>query len=426
MGIDSVSFLVLSATCLAAGSALISALETAFFSLQSVELERLRRKRARYADRLTSLLSNPRRLLSAIVLADVVLNIPLIVICLYLLRGEMVPGLPFWVKALMVLGLVVFLCDLVPKVLALLHPYRLIRVGVGVVTPLLVVFAVPARGLQRLSDWLAERLIPGSMKVGNLLQNEEVSTLVELGAEEGALHASEGAMIQQIIRLGGMTVRECMTPRVDMVCFPDDLTNEELAERLRKVYHRRVLIYGETPDEILGVLEVRAFLEGASGHYTDMVMPPSFVPETMNALDLMRSFLRLPQAVAVVVDEHGGTEGMITRADLVEEVLAEALPGGERELYIEAVGVGRFVASGNARLEDLGQMLERKLEVEGIDTVGGYVFNLAGHLPKPGEVFVADGLRFLVRRTLRKRVEEVLVEFEGNESEAGEVKEAQA
>lgn len=398
------------ALVLAAGSALFSALETALFSLQPTELERLRRKKTRYAEALSAILSNPRRLLSAILLADVLLNVPLIVICLYLLRTELAPSMVFWAKALIVLGVVVFICDLVPKVLALLNPYRLIRIGVVVVVPLLVILAVPVRALQQLCDRMAEWLTPASLKTGNLLNDEEVSTLVELGAEEGALHISESAMIQQIIRLGDKTVRDCMTPRVDMVSFPDDLTNEELADRLKKAFHRRVVIYGETPDDILGILEVRAFLEGANGHYTSMLTAPSFVPETMKALDLMRSFLRLPQGIAVVVDEYGGTEGVISRADLVEEILSEALPGGDRELYIEALGDGRLVASGYARLEDISEMLELDMAVEGIDTVGGFAFNLAGQLPKAGEVLEGEGLRVSVRRTSRKRVEEVLVE----------------
>ena len=400
------------AATLAVGSALFSALETALFSLQPMELERLRRKKKRYAESLTRILSNPRRLLSAIVLADVLLNVPLVVLCLYLLRVELGSGLPFWARALGLLGVVVFLCDLMPKVLALLNPYRLIRVGVIVIVPLLSWLAAPVRFLQRLCDRVAEWGLPSSLRGGNALSEEEMTTLVELGAEDGALHISESAMIQAIIRLGDKTVRDCMTPRVDAVVFPDDFSNEELAVKLAKARFRRVPIYGETPDDILGILEVRGFLEqGAEGlHYTERLTPPSFVPETMKALDLMRSFLRRPQGMAIVVDEHGGTEGVITRADLVEAIIAGALPGGDRDLYVEALGDGRLVASGQARLEDIEELLEMKIPVEGVDTVGGLAFHLAGQLPRTGDVLEGSGLRLSVRRTLQKRVEEVLVE----------------
>ena len=112
----------------------------------------------------------------------------------------------------------------------------------------------------------------------------------------------------------------------------------------------------------------------------------------------------------LVVDEHGGTEGIITRADLVEEVLADALPGAERDLYIEALGQGMLVASGNARLEDIAQTLETEIPADGIDTIGGLAFMLSGQLPKPGTTLHSDTIRITIRRTSRKRIEEVLVE----------------
>jgi putative hemolysin len=407
------------AATLAVGSGLFSALETALFSLQPMDLERLRRKRKVYAESLARILANPRRLLSAILLADVLLNVPLIVICLYVIRAKLRAGLSFWVPALSLLGLVVFLCDLMPKLVALINPYRLIRIGVRVIVPVLTWLAAPVRVLQGVCERVSEWSLPGWLQGSNVLSEDEMSTLVELGAEDGALHISESAMIQAIIRMGDKTVRDCMTPRVDAVVFPDDFSNEELALKLAKVRFRRVPIYGETPDEILGILEVRGFLEGLGGevHYTEMLKPPSFVPETMRALDLMRSFLRRSQGIAIVVDEHGGTEGVITRADLVEEIIAGALPGGDRELYVEALGDGRLVASGQARLEDIEELLQVQIPVEGVDTVGGLAFHLAGQMPRTGEVLEGAGLRLSVRRTLQKRVEEVLVEALGGTAE---------
>src|SRR3954469_8914326 len=116
---------------LVAGSALFSAIEVSFFSMQPMHIERLRNRRADFAAALTRLMENPRRLLSAILLADTLVNLPLIVLCLYLLSsGE--HALPFWAEALGIFGLVVFVCDLVPKVVALLQPYRIARLGVSV------------------------------------------------------------------------------------------------------------------------------------------------------------------------------------------------------------------------------------------------------------------------------------------------------
>lgn len=405
--------LILVALLLAAGSVLISAIETSIFSLQPFHLQRLRARKAEFAASLTKLMENPRRLLSAILLADALVNLPLIVLCIFLLRHAGVPQLPAWAKTLLIFTLVVFVCDLVPKVIALAQPYRVARVGVRVIGVLMPIFDPLARVLQRVSEKTAEWITPEKLKKGQVLSEEELETLIELSAEEGALHETESEMIQEIIKLGDKTARDCMTPRVDAFAVPDDLTNEELIPKLRARRYRRVPVYGETPDDILGVLDVRAFLlEPEPPHFTERLSPPSFVPETMKAIDLLRSFLRRPQGLAIVVDEHGGTEGIVTLADIVEEIISDAVPTAERELYIEAIGEGRLIVNGNARLDDISKLLSTDIEEEGIGTIGGLIFNRLGTLPKPGAQIRINGLVCTVRRTSRKRIEEVLIERE--------------
>ncbi len=399
------------AVFLAAGSALFSAFETALFSFQGHDLERLRRNKARSAERLSRVLSNPRRLLGLLSFGYVCFNVPLVLICLFLSRQGLWPAISFWGAEILLLCLVVVICDLLPKALALRRPYRFVRMAVRVLDPLLLVFQRPLGWVQRLSDAIAERLLPGGDGAVRSMDQSQMETLIEIGAEDGALHPVERAIIQQIIHLGDKCVRDCMTPRVDALCIPDDLSREELAERLRLARYRRVPVYGETPDDILGVLDVRAYLEAGNVQYTEMLTPPSFVPETMRAVELLRSFLNRPQALAIVLDEHGGTEGVVTRADLLEEILGEALPGGDRELYMEVLGEGSLIASGSARIDDLAEHLGLELKTEGIDTVGGLVFNLAGTVPRLGSVWRVGGITITVRRTSRKRVEEVLVEI---------------
>lgn len=395
---------------LAASSALFSAIETSLFSLQPFHIERLKARRASFATDLARLMENPRRLLSAILLADAMANVPLIVLCLALLQSYIGPTVPFWAAALLVFGIVVFVCDLVPKLIALTDPYRVAKIGVRVMSALTPVLDPAARLLQKWSEAVAEAITPAGLKTGHFLNEDELETLVELSTEEGALHETESEMISEIIKLGDKTAKDCMTPRVDAFAVPDDLTNEELIPKLRLRRYRRVPVYGETPDDILGILDVGAFLLDPTAHYTERLVPPSFVPETMKAIDLMRSFLTHPQALAVVVDEHGGTEGMVTLADIVEEIISDAVPRGDRALYIETLGPGRLLVNGAARIDDINELLSCTLEAEGIDTIGGYVFNRLGTLPKPGAQLESEGLRLHVRRTSRKRIEELLIE----------------
>jgi magnesium and cobalt exporter, CNNM family len=402
-------FIALVLLLLIASSALFSAIETALFSLQPFQIERLKARRADFAAALARLMENPRRLLSVILLVDALVNLPLIVLCVVLLRGTVSPRVPFWAAALLIFGLVVFVCDLVPKLLALAEAERISKFGVRVLQTLMPVFGPASRVLERVSERIADALTPSRMQPHQFLSEEELETLVELSAEEGALHETESEMIQEIIKLGDKTAKDCMTPRVDMFAVPDDLSNEELIPKIREKRYRRVPVYGETPDDILGVLDVSAFLLNPSVHYTERLRAPSFVAETMKAIDLLRSFLSHPQGLAIVVDEHGGTEGIITLADLVEEIISDAVPQADQALYIEATGEGQLLVSGRARLDDINELLTTKLEAEGVDTIGGFIFNRLGAFPKPGAQIDLDGLSLTVRRTSRKAIEEVFL-----------------
>ena len=395
---------------LIASSALFSAIETALFSLQPQDLDRLKRKSEKFGHMLAKVMENPRRLLSAILLADSLVNLPLILLCLWLLRTRVETALPFWVAALLIFALIVFVCDLVPKLLALADCFRFARLGVRVMRVIMPVVDPIARTLQRISERMADAITPDSVLPAPFLSEDELETLVELSAEEGTLHESESEMIQEIIKLGDKTAKDCMTPRVDSFALPDDLSHAELIPKLRARRHRRVPIYGETPDDILGVLDVPQFLLDPAVPYQERLTPPSFVAETMKAIDLLRSFLSHPQGLAFVVDEHGGIEGIVTLADIVEEIISDAVPVAERALYLETIGDGKLLANGSARLDDLNEMLHSELEEEGIDTIGGLIFNRLGSLPRPGTRLEIGELTLTVRRTSRKRIEEVLIE----------------
>jgi CBS domain containing-hemolysin-like protein len=390
-------------------SALFSAIETALFSLQPFQIDRLKNRKATVATALARLMENPRRVLSVILLLDALANLPLIILCLFVLRSGVSSRVPFWALALLIFALVVFVCDLVPKLLALAETERIASIGVRVLHWLLPVIEPVARILQRFSERFADLLTPSQMQPHPHLSEDELETLVEISAEAGALHETESEMIQEIIKLGDKTAKDCMTPRVDMFAVPDDLTNEQLLPMLREKRYRRVPVYGETPDDMVGVLDVNEFLLDPGVSYMERLIPPSFVSETMKAIDLLRSFLRHPQGLAIVVDEHGGTEGMVTLSDLVEEIISDAVPQTDQALYIEPVGDQQLLVSGNARLDDLNELLTVKLEAEGLDTIGGFIFNRLGVLPRPGTRLEVDGLSMTVRRTSRKRIEEVLI-----------------
>ena len=400
-------------------SALFSGLETALFSLKAHQLRRLEDQHPSLKNFIQAFRDNPRRVLNVLLLSDAVVNVPLVVLCLFLLWEGLPAGenVPQWLAAVGIFALIVLLCDLVPKVLALSAPYRLSAIGVFTLRALMPLLGRMGDALDTVSRVIVDRIAPARARSG--ISDEELEALVEIGEEEGTLHEVEGEMIQEIIKLGDKTAKDCMTPRVDTFALPDDLTNEEAIAKLKEKRHRRVPVYADTPDQILGLLDVKLFLLDPREHYTENLVAPSFVPETMRAPDLLRSFLSHPQGLAIVVDEFGGTEGIITLSDIVEEIMSDAAPLGQADLYIEPLNDGRFLVSGNARLDDLAEHLGFELEADGIDTIGGLVFNRLGYLPPSGTEVELPRLAITVRRTARKRIEELILEKTTNLDAAG-------
>jgi putative hemolysin len=392
-------------------SALFSGLETALFSLKSHQLKRLEEKHPSLKEFIKVFRQNPRRVLNVLLLGDVLANVPIVVLCLFLVwNGPLAGRVPAWLTATIIFAIVVLLCDLIPKLLALSAPYRLSALGVFTLTATMPLLDRVGRLLEGASNAIVDRLTPLHLRKRMRLSDEELETLVEIGEEQGTLHETEGEMIQEIIKLGDKTAKDCMTPRVDTFALPDDLTNEETIARLRQRRHHRVPVYTDTPDQIVGVLDVKLFLLDPSEHYTEVMGAPSYVAETMKAMDLLRSFLSHAQGLATVVDEFGGTEGIITLSDITEEIISDALPLGDAGLYIEPLDEGRFLVSGNARLDDLSEHLGFELEAEGLDTIGGLVFNRLGYLPPSGTRFEMPRLAVTIRRAGRKRIEEILLE----------------
>jgi putative hemolysin len=393
-------------------SALFSGLETALFSLRPHQLRRLEQNHPALVNFVQLFRDKPRRVLNMLLLGDGLVKVPLVVLCLFLLwRGPLAGRLPQWLAAIVIFAIVVLLCDLVPKLIALAAPYQLSTLGAFALQASVRLLDRVGSTLERVSTVIVDLLTPVRLRTRARLSDEELETLVEIGEEEGALHEAEGEMIQEIIKMGDKTAKDCLTPRVETFALTDDLTNEQAITQLKEKRFRRVPVYADTPDNIVGIIDVKLFLLDSSEHYTETLLAPSFVPETMRALDLLKLFLTHPQSLAIVVDEFGGTEGIITMSDIVEEILGDAAPSrGDVDVYIEPLEDGKFLVSGHARLDDLREHLGFELEADGIDTIGGLVFNRLGYLPQAGAKVELSRLTVTVRRTSRKRIEELLLE----------------
>jgi putative hemolysin len=391
---------------LAAVSAFISGIETALFSIKDWRLHHWRKKDPKGVDQYEKMMKKPREVLSVIVLVDTLANILLILLTVAIARSIAIP-VPYWVKTLFLFALIVIVCDLVPKVLALRDPFRFARQAVMLLQVLLPIFGPVSRISQRASEVIASFFLPAKPERVEQFDDDELIALVELSAEQGQLRADEQEMIEAIIKLGNKSVKDCMTPRVDAFFIDDASTNEEVIQQLRIKRRARVPVFGESPDEILGILDVKAFLADPSEHYTEKLGVPSFVPETMRAVDLLRAFLKHPQRLAIVIDEFGGTEGVVTLGDILDEILAEVAPRGDEGPYLEELGNGNWLACGSVRLEDLEEALHLDFDTAEFDTLNGLIFNRLGYVPRAGEKVQVPPLDLEVRESTRRRVVEV-------------------
>lgn len=395
-------------------SALMTVMETAVLSIREHEREALanRAKTSAESRALRLLQENPERIFDQIVLVGSIAHLVLAVMVLMIVR-EAPFGLEVLPAAALLFGVILIVTEVMPKAFALNRPRSVFLAT----SPLLLIVDRGLRGLTaslvRSCDRLVNFLTPDSLRPSPSLMEEELDTLVEMRQEEGALEVEESEVIREILRLGNRTAKDCMVPRTDACILPDDLSQAEADGAIRAQHHWNIPVFSGQPDSIVGVLDVRSYLndESPARDYMEHLKRPVFVPETMNALRLFNSHLTGAFSVVVVLDEYGGFEGVVGATDMLEELIGDAAPSHFGEVDIQDLGKGRYMVSGSARLDDLGEVLDVKLEYEGLDTVGGLVFTRAGEVPQRGaEFLLADEFIATVRKSTKTRVEELIVE----------------
>jgi CBS domain containing-hemolysin-like protein len=196
-----------------------------------------------------------------------------------------------------------------------------------------------------------------------------------------------------------------------MAAIPDDLSVEGMIAAARKYKHRRLPMYDETPDTIVGILNTRALLLDPGIDLADAIEFPSFVPETMNLLQLLKSLQRQQRGLAIVLDEFGGTAGIVTMEDILEEMIGRIRDEVESEgLVMEKLGPDRWRVSGALRLDDFRREYPLLGDVPEVETMGGLLMNLLDVVPSQGESAVFRGLKLTAQAADERRVREVLVE----------------
>jgi CBS domain containing-hemolysin-like protein len=246
-------------------------------------------------------------------------------------------------------------------------------------------------------------------------QGEVAHAYLEAGEEQGLIEGDERRLLQSIVDFGGTLVREVMTPRPDIVAVPADATVAELRALFREQEYSRFPVFKENLDNILGVIRVKDLLQlddAASEHQPIMPLarPATFVPETKRVPELLKEFQRRQVQMAIVVDEYGGTAGLVTIEDLLEEIVGEIRDEDDVESDpIVDEGNGSYLFSAKVSFDELRDRLDLETESEGFETIGGYVLSRVGRVPAVGETLEVDGLLVEVLEAERRRIHKVRI-----------------
>lgn len=385
--------------------------ETALFSLSKWQLRQLAERRPESGLVLQKLLSEPDDLLATIVLGNTLANAALVAASLWLALGE---GWNMFAAAGVTFLITLLGCEIAPKTLAVRAPERFASALAGSLLLVQHLSRPVRRVMQRLNEILLGLLARTSIKPLPGMTDDEYEELVELAFQQGTLAAGEREIILQIVGLDRRTAKDVMQPRSRMATVSDEASIEEMAVQARKLKRRYLPIYDRANDNVVGILNARRLLLDPNADMIDLVEIPASVPESMNLLRLLQALQRQRRGVALVLDEYGGTAGIVSMEDILAEVVgrfrAEQTVQG---FVMERTGPGRWRVNGAMRIDDFHREHPAIGEVEGVDTMGGLLVRQLEAVPKAGEWAVFRGLKFTATAVDERRVRELLVEQAG-------------
>ena len=387
-------------------SGFFSSSETAFFSLNPLHLRRMEEKHPAGGKRVSRILERPTRLLATVLVGNTIVNVCASSLAFDIAetwmpsRGEIV-AVPVMTLLLLIFG------EIGPKRIAMLRSEQM-ALFYARVLPVMITTLSPLRFLV---EGITHRMEPWLKRRSHALTEEEFASAIDLGSESGVLDQEEGIMVKAILRLEDLQASDVMTPRVDIKCI--DLEENPLPgpDILQSMRRRKVALYRKSMDNLVGFLDVQQYLLKNATSLEDAVIEPLRVPETAQLDCILEDFRLKKSQVAAVIDEYGGIAGMITRGDILKEIV-----GGIDDEYqqhrelLEKLGKTRWLADGSINIEELRERTGIALASDGFDRLAGWIASELQRIPRAGDEVEAHGCRATVRHVERNRATLVVVE----------------
>lgn len=385
-------------------SGVLTAAQAAAFQMSPSRLRTLEAEGFRGAEALTEVRVAEPRVRASVRLSTRVLNLAAVAIATV---GGTSFGSAYWSVGTIIAGilLVVLLADLVPHMLAARYPVRFALT----LAPILLVTARATRLLTGPLEQLEERLRSGNGPTASSEQRE-LREMQEIGRAEGVLEASENLLVERAFRLDELTAWDVMVPRVDMFAWQQDTRLREIIDTLPDVPHSRVPVYGDSVDDVTGIVYVReAYHRYARGEHDvrlkDLARAPFFVPGSLPLTQLLRDFQARRIHMGIVADEFGGTDGLVTLEDVLEELVGEIHDETDiEEAGIDRIAEGVLECDGSVDIRDLNTLLGVELPNLEHRSVNGFILEELGHVPATGDTLDEAGVRIEILEATETQV----------------------
>ena len=406
-------------------SGLFSASETALTSFKSTDLEEIENTNPRTAKLLKKWLTKPNEILTAILLGNNIVNILAssiaTVVTLQIMGSK--DGDAIVVATISMTVVVLIFGEITPKIVAKTYSKKISGIVIGPIY-VLSILTLPIIKLLMFVTKIISKMMGVDIKHENLMiTEEEIKSYINVGKAEGVIEEEEREMIHSIIEFGDTTAKEVMTPRTSIFMLDADSTIDEVWDEIIQSGYSRIPVYGEDLDEILGILYVKDLLTLAKKGTTDIpikniLREAYFVPDTKSIVEILDEFRSKQVHMAIVLDEYGGTVGLATIEDLIEEIIGEIKD--EYDLHeedeIEKIDESKYIVDARINIEDLNKELELNIpESEDYESLGGYVLDILGRVAEVEDVVYSEGLKMKVLEVDKMRVVKILIEISEEE-----------
>ena len=396
------------------GSGFFSASETALMSLSKIKIRHMEEDGIKGAKLVGSLLEDSSRLLSSILVGNNIVNIAATSISTSLfisIWGEQGVAAATFLMTVLVL----IFGEITPKTISANNPEKVsifvakpIKLFMTILSPIVWVFNVITKVIFKILGVDDDGVKP-------FITEEELKTMVNVSHEEGVLEIEEREIINNVFEFGDMQAKEAMVQRLDMIAIDVEDSYEEIIELFKHEKLSRMPVYEETIDDIIGVLNIKdiIFLSDEEVEKFDIreyIREPFFTYEFKKITQLLEEMKKDKSQMAIVVDEYGGTAGLITIEDLIEVIVGDIEDEyDEEDDEIQVISSTEFLVEGSTKISDVNEILDIDLESEEFDSIGGYIIGYIKHIPEENELIEVDGIKFNIESVDKNRIKKIRI-----------------